>query len=115
MSIEKLKATFAASSPGSPLYVEPHVGQQDSIWIGSADAYYAQITQKGSGLFESDDNAAQFIALSHNMAPDLIRLFEAVDEVMDDDGDLRSMDLSEIVNAMRHLKGIDYSTSKEGA
>lgn len=47
---------------------------------------------------------ARFIALAHRRMPQLLELMEAVNETIDEDGDLRSIDLGRVVSAMSGLR-----------
>lgn len=48
---------------------------------------------------------ARFIALAHRRMPQLLELMEAVNESIDEHGDLRSIDLGRVVSAMNGLRG----------
>lgn len=48
---------------------------------------------------------ASFIALAHRRMPQLLELMEAVNESIDEHGDLRSIDLGRVVSAMNRLRG----------
>jgi hypothetical protein len=47
---------------------------------------------------------ARFIALAHRRMPQLLELVEAVNEAIDEDGDLRGIDLGRVVSAMNGLR-----------
>lgn len=106
MSIEALRTAHANST-------QEHwdsSGETQVEIMGADDFPEATICRCIGGIAAYEDRDkemvanATFIALAHDMTPDLIRLYDAVDAVIDSDGDLISMDMSEVVNAMRNLK-----------
>lgn len=103
--IEQLRAAHAAADPGE---WDWHQGTNDEgvefvtverIPPGRPDELEIMLSAPGDKIDNVD-----FIALAYNTTPALISLFDAVDSVLDEDGDLRSMDLSEVVSAMNNLK-----------
>lgn len=58
-----------------------------------------------AAAFERKQSKAEFIVLAHSAMPALLALFEAVDDAIAPDGDLKTMDLSRVVKALADLKG----------
>ena len=78
--------------------------------MGSARLFYMnqQYAQAevdyNMAMAKKEAGEEQFIALAHTMIPAFLRLFAAVGRVLDEDGDLLTSDMSEVVSAMKELK-----------
>lgn len=79
--LDALRILHSTCTLGEPLSAEPDMREADSLWIGSESGYFAQVGPCVSGVEKSDEAAAHFIALAHNLMPLLLEVAELVDLV----------------------------------